>query len=164
MDTSAPCFREIPFGSDDYLLATALRDQVLRQPLGLKFSEVDLEREGGYRHFGIFAEATLLATVMMVPRPESWWQVRQMAVAFDRQGTGLGRQLLEAAEGRLRADGVARLYLHARHHAIGFYERLGYHGVGDPFTEVGIAHRRMEKTLAGLSDRQASAPTATGRP
>ena len=32
--------------------------------------------------------------------------------------------------------------------AVAFYERLGYEIDGEPFTEVGLAHRRMRKALA----------------
>ena len=142
-----PTIREIAFGRTDYAAATALRDRVLRQPLGLKFSEVDLAKEPAYRHFGLFSGSEILATVMLVPREDGWWQVRQMAVAPAHQGTGLGRTLLLAAEKAAHRDGVTQLYLHARQHAIGFYARLGYVEAGERFTEVGIEHARMEKRL-----------------
>lgn len=43
--------------------------------------------------------------------------------------------------------GYARIYLHAREYAVGFYEKLGYECFGEPFTEVGIPHRHMQKFL-----------------
>jgi predicted GNAT family N-acyltransferase len=148
METSDFEVREIEFGSAAYVTYTALRDQVLRQPLGLTFSEVDLEKEPGYRHFGLFSAEQILATVMIVPTDATVAKVRQMAVAFNYQGRGLGQQLLTAVEQRLFRDGIGHLYLHARDSAVGFYQRLGYSVVGDPFTEVGIPHRKMEKALA----------------
>jgi hypothetical protein len=30
---------------------------------------------------------------------------------------------------------------------VGFYERLGYSIYGDPFVEIGIEHRHMQKKL-----------------
>jgi len=39
------------------------------------------------------------------------------------------------------------MVLHAREAAIPFYLRLGYELEGEPFTEVGIPHRRMVKLL-----------------
>ena len=39
------------------------------------------------------------------------------------------------------------LTLHARETAVAFYLRLGYRVVGEPFVEVTIPHRTMEKLL-----------------
>ncbi|KAA5606785.1 GNAT family acetyltransferase [Roseospira marina] len=53
-----------------------------------------------------------------------------VAVAPNRQGSGLGRRLMEAAEAWLRARGVWKLQLlvRAENTAVSaFYEHLGYH-------------------------------------
>ncbi|HEX7926497.1 MAG TPA: GNAT family acetyltransferase [bacterium] len=55
--------------------------------------------------------------------------VYYVAVAPDRQGEGLGAQLMAAAEAWLTARDVPKLHLMVRDsnaQAIGFYERLGY--------------------------------------
>jgi predicted GNAT family N-acyltransferase len=39
------------------------------------------------------------------------------------------------------------MILHAREAAVPFYLKLGYALAGEPFEEVGIPHRAMEKTL-----------------
>jgi predicted GNAT family N-acyltransferase len=41
------------------------------------------------------------------------------------------------------------MVVHARDVAVGFYERLGYQSVGEPFVEIGLPHQTMEKELAG---------------
>jgi predicted GNAT family N-acyltransferase len=38
--------------------------------------------------------------------------------------------------------------LSAQIHARGFYERAGFHVVGEPFMDAGIPHRKMVKDLA----------------
>ena len=35
----------------------------------------------------------------------------------------------------------------AQTHALGFYERAGFHVVGEPFLDTGIPHRKMVKEL-----------------
>lgn len=71
-------------------------------------------------------------------------KVMQMAVDPQRQNEGLGRRLVVAAEARAFGElHLARLYCHAQDRAIGFYERLGWHPEGEPFTEAGIGHRKM---------------------
>jgi predicted GNAT family N-acyltransferase len=54
--------------------------------------------------------------------------------------TGVEELLMN--EGRIK-----RIFLNARGTAIGFYAKLGYTGVGEEFTEVGIPHLRMDKAI-----------------
>lgn len=140
-------FVEIAYGSGLYQQEIDLRDEILRKPIGLKLPE-RMEDEAACRHFGLVAEGQLLACLIVVPRGRGVVQIRQMAVRADRQGTGLGRQLVESAEAAIQASGTREVYLNARSTAIGFYNRLGYQGVGERFIEVGIPHWRMEKRLA----------------
>lgn len=139
---------EIEFGSTLYGKALHLRDEMLRKPIGLRHSEADMEKEPGYRHFGLLIEENLVACLMVVPHGAGVAQIRQMAVREDLQGKGYGRFLMTAVEPILKASGVGRLFLNARSTAIEFYARLGYARVGERFTEVGIPHLRMEKALA----------------
>ncbi|MEX0326794.1 MAG: GNAT family N-acetyltransferase [Puniceicoccaceae bacterium] len=138
---------EIDFGTELYARELVLRDAMLRKPIGLKHSEADLEKEPGYRHFGLLLEGHLVACLMVVPHGDELVQIRQMAVRDDLQGRGYGRFLMTAVEPILEASGVGRIFLNARHTAIAFYEKLGYAGVGERFTEVGIPHLPMEKAL-----------------
>ena len=135
---------EIEFGSELYREERLLRDEMLRKPIGLALPE-RMEDEGACRHFGLVKTGRLEACLIVVPREAGVVQIRQMAVRAERQGRGLGRALMDAAEAAIRADGIDRIYLNARATAVGFYEKLGYRVVGKPFTEVGIPHRRMEK-------------------
>ena len=74
-------------------------------------------------------------------------RVRQMAVETARQKGGLGRQLMSAVEEEARRAGIREISLHAREVASGFYARLGYARVGEPFLEVGIPHFEMHKKI-----------------
>ena len=70
-----------------------------------------------------------------------------MAVSATRQKQGLGRELITRVEAVLVKRGYARIVLHARDVAMGFYEKSGYRFTSDEFLEVGIPHYRMEKAL-----------------
>lgn len=77
------------------------------------------------------------------------WQLRGMATDPAFRGTGLGKAMLAFAESGLRAETpVRQLWCNARVPAIGFYERLGWHVVSEPF-EVPTAgpHVKMTKSL-----------------
>ncbi|MEM1058123.1 MAG: GNAT family N-acetyltransferase [Verrucomicrobiota bacterium] len=144
-------FSEIAYGSADYATACTLRDDVLRRPLGLELSVVDLEQERQCRHFGFFTDGELVACLLVHPREEvgpGTVQIRQLAVEPALQGRGLGRRLMRETEEALAKDGVRRVYLNAREPVIHFYVRLGYVAVGPPHVEIGLAHQRMEKALA----------------
>jgi predicted GNAT family N-acyltransferase len=77
-------------------------------------------------------------------------KAERVAVLDARQGTGLGRVLMEALEAKARASGHDSLVLNAQVSVQGFYERLGYRALGARFMEAGIEHVPMEKTLRGV--------------
>jgi ribosomal protein S18 acetylase RimI-like enzyme len=63
------------------------------------------------------------------------------------QRRGLGKRLMNELEATLRSRGFTSIILHARSSAVGFYEKLGYSAIGDEFTEITVAHRRMVKVI-----------------
>lgn len=77
-------------------------------------------------------------------------QLRQVAVSPEFQGTGVGRQLVEALEEWAREHGASEIWLNARDSAFPFYERLGYAYDGELFVSelTRIPHRPMRKSLA----------------
>jgi predicted GNAT family N-acyltransferase len=42
---------------------------------------------------------------------------------------------------------IRQVYLHARSSVVGFYEATGYKIAGEPFWEVGLEHRAMQRFL-----------------
>jgi predicted GNAT family N-acyltransferase len=141
------------YGEKEYTAAWELREAVLRRPLGLSLEGVDLSEESHYWHFGAFDETSgeILGTVFLIPQEGAFWRLRQMAVRPDLQGRGIGRHLVLGAIAAARAAGASGITLHARAEAIGFYERLGFRSVGNPFLEVGIEHQTMSRALADES-------------
>lgn len=141
-------FREIAYGTDEYVLECSLRDEVLRKPLGLSIRHEDLNLEGKQFHFGLFENTgELIGCVVAVPGQSGAAKIRQMAVRPSRQGQGHGRELMTAVEKDLSQRGFRRLVLHARASAVGFYQKLGYAVTGDEFIEVSIPHFKMEKVI-----------------
>ena len=54
---------------------------------------------------------------------------------------------LHRLERQLRIEGIREVRIHARRAATEFYRRLGCQVVGEPFTEVGIVHDMMWRSL-----------------
>lgn len=141
-------FGKIDFKSTYYESECALRDEVLRRPLGLSLYDEDLSVESEQLHFGLFDAADVLrACVIAVPVSVLEVKIRQMAVQNGCQGQGLGRRILHDLEEVLAKQGIVRFSLHARKSAIGFYEKLAYAVADDEFVEVGVPHVKMCKVL-----------------
>ena len=139
-------FRGYAHGSADYQAALDLRLEVLRSPLGLTFDPADLAKEASEIHLGAFEGDRLVATLILIPHGDEA-KMRQVAVAPDRQGQGIGGKLVAFSEDFARAAGFSAMALHARETAVEFYERLGYTAYGEPFIEVTIPHRAMRREL-----------------
>lgn len=129
------------------ILAVKLRRKVLRVPLGLDFTPEELEAENADLHVGLFERGELVGVLILTTLDETRVKMRQVAIEPDRQGEGLGRILVQASETIARERGFERIVLSARANVVGFYESLGYEVVGEPYEEVTIPHRWMEKAL-----------------
>lgn len=137
----------IAYGSEDYEQALALRDQLLRKPLGLSLYDEDLSDEKNDYHLGIFTGTELDAVLVLIPKDRATLQMRQVAVRENRQGQHLGARLVAFAESFAATQGFTRIVLNARQTAEAFYHKQGYTTVSEPFVELGIGHVRMEKGL-----------------
>jgi ribosomal protein S18 acetylase RimI-like enzyme len=135
-------------GSVGWRKMVALRDQVLRAPLGLTFTDKQLAAETGQIHLALWLQDMLAGTLLLLPPdPEGEAKLRQMAVRPGLERQGFGTLLVRHGEAELRRLGATGARLAARASAIGFYARLGYIVEGAPFMEVTLPHRTMRKPL-----------------
>lgn len=136
------------FQSSQYYQALALRDKVLRAPLGLFFSGEDILAEQTYTHFIMLQEDQVVATAQMVNTGNGIGKMRQVAVDFEFQSRGFGGKLVDFIENWARESGLNGITLHARETAVAFYEKRNYSAKGESFMEVGIPHFLMEKHIS----------------
>jgi GNAT superfamily N-acetyltransferase len=134
-------------GTPEYRQMVKLRDDILRKPLGLGFTQQELEEEKNNMFIAAFEDDDILGCCMLVEENSETVRLRQMAVLNDLQGKGIGRALMGFAENLARDRGYKILSMHARKNAAGFYEKMGYKIAGNEFTEVTIPHYVMEKKL-----------------
>jgi predicted GNAT family N-acyltransferase len=127
----------------------ALRYAVLYEPFGVAPDGGWDTDEPGSRHAVALADdGEVLGYARLLPAPgDAERQVRQVTVAPDARGAGVGRALMGAVERRAAEEGAASVWLAARKEAVAFYERLGYAQVGGWFVSemTGIPHVRMRK-------------------
>ena len=139
--------KQIDHGTKEYQQMVKLRNDILRQPLGLVFTEDELAKEKEDILIGAFDDDEMLACCLLTRSGNDSVRLRQMAVQNNLQGKGIGASMMNFAETVARDKGFKKMTMHARKTALGFYEKLGYRVVGDEFTEVTIPHFVMEKSL-----------------
>jgi len=139
----------IEYKSKPYDEMVALRDKVLRTPLGLTLSEQDLVKDANDILLGLSIPRPrrIGACCILTPMDDATVKLRQMAVEDGLQGAGIGASMLSFAEFVAKEKGYRKVILHARKVAIGFYLKYDYNIVGEEFTEVGIPHFEMEKEI-----------------
>jgi len=89
---------EAVLGSDLYRQCLCLRETVLRRPLGLTIPREELADDASRQHFCALSYGVVVGSVSLKPLDETTLQLKQMAVAADRRGAGVGAQLLAHAE------------------------------------------------------------------
>ncbi len=128
----------------------ALRFEALRKPLGMPPGSELFPFEAESLHLVAIDAGHVIGCVLFRPQGRTG-RLFAMAVAGENRGRGVGAALVARLEQHLRNEGYEEVFLHARGHALGFYERLGYRIEGEPFEEVGIEHRLMKKDLRLLA-------------
>ena len=135
------------YGSDLYRRSVALREEILRRPLGLTLSKKELADDSQRLHFCAVAGEGVIGTVSLRPLDTRKVQLKQMAVAKNRRGANIGIRLLRHAEGWARRKGFSLVVLHARVGAEGCYAKFGYASEGGVFQENTIPHIKITKRL-----------------
>jgi GNAT superfamily N-acetyltransferase/quinol monooxygenase YgiN len=111
-------------------------------------------------HLGAFLQTELLGIASVYRQSPSGevddglWRLRGMAVRPESQGRGIGSELLQACLDHVAEHAGNALWCNARTSAAGFYRRLGFEAVGDPFELEGLGpHFLMRRVIARESPR-----------
>jgi predicted GNAT family N-acyltransferase len=131
-----------------YAAVWELREQVLRQPLGMSLRDEDLSMDNDDTIVIALHQDNVIGCIMLHNAGDGVVKFRQMAVKPAWQGRGIGRRLMTGAEQEALRQGFRSVKLHARLVAAEFYTKTGYLQVGDLFTEVSIPHVLMVKQLS----------------
>lgn len=137
------------FATPTYDEAVALRDEVLRAPLGRRIADDDLAGEADQLHFGLFDAGELLGTATLRADDRGALQMRQVAVLAQARGQSVGLALVRHCEAFAKTNNAPALFCHAREVARGFYERCGWEAYGLPYEEVGLPHVDMRSRVVG---------------
>jgi ribosomal protein S18 acetylase RimI-like enzyme len=130
-----------------------VRNQVLRKgkPLTSCFFEGDNLQTTS--HFGIYAvdKCIGILSVFQIKNNSfgalNQFQIRGMAVLPEFQELGIGKQLINHCENLFLDTTETVIWCNAREKAVGFYEKMGFDKIGNPFIidDIGI-HYIMYKS------------------
>lgn len=131
-------------GADAQRLRTAVFVEEQRIPKELEWDAADATavHAVAYNRLG-----RPLATGRLLAHEPGTSKIGRMAVDRTLRGGRLGRDVLQALTETARERGDAEVVLHAQRSAEGFYARLGYTVLGEPFEEANIPHVTMFKRL-----------------
>lgn len=135
--------------------ALALRQEVFcdEQHFQDEFDEID-DRAS---HLVLYEETLPVACGRCFAEEDpACWHLGRLAVKKAFRGRGLGRLVLIVMEIKAVESGAKTTRLSAQMQAVPFYEKCGYHTVGESYLEENCPHILMEKDLAGLSQPAAS--------
>jgi ElaA protein len=130
------------FPTDDIATCRALRRVVFIQEQGVSEADEVDDLDPIATHILATIDGTPTGCARIVPGT-GYAKIGRVCVLARARGTGLGAVLMQAAIAECRRQGFARVKLGAQVHALGFYERLGFHPVGEIFDDAGIPHREM---------------------
>lgn len=139
-------FKEIAYRSKEWEEAVNLREKILREPLGSKFSEEELEEEKDHIQIAGFLNEKLVATAVLVTEGQNM-KMQRVVVTDNLRSKNIGSRMMSFCEELARDRNINIMYCHARNTAVNFYTRNDYQKVGDYFDEDGIPHLKMIKNL-----------------
>lgn len=146
-EMTALVFKFVGHNSTEWKEAVALREDVLRKPLGQVFSAQELEAESEHFHVAGYLVDALIATAVLVPEGNSL-KMQRVAVNPSHRNENIGSRMMEFCETWAREHEFDNIYCHARDTAVNFYVKNKYSKEGDYFDEDRIPHLKMVKHLA----------------
>lgn len=133
----------------------ALRVRVLRQGTPATRANYPEDNYPDVVHFGIVEDESVIATSTWFIKecPEAPGvvavQLKGMAVENSLQSGGYGAQLIQAGIALATERNAEIVWARARDSALGFYEKCGFHTVGDGFIDepTGMPHHIVVRRL-----------------
>ena len=139
-------FKIVSYASEAWEKAVTLREEILRKPLGERFTVEELEEEKNHYQIIGLVKKELIATAVLVPEELSI-KMQRVVVSDKLRNLNIGSKMMTYCETYAKNKGYQIIYCHARDTAVNFYLKNKYVSEGDYFNEDGIPHLKMKKIL-----------------
>lgn len=127
---------------------------ILRPHQSIEQCKYEEDHAKGSFHLGAFFEGKLISIASFSPQIQPLitespaYRLRGMATLVGYRDQKGGSTLIKHAEEKLAENGVQAVWCNARSHVKGYYSKLGWDELGEPFEIPGIGtHIVMYKTL-----------------
>ncbi|AWM20338.1 GNAT family N-acetyltransferase [Bacillus subtilis] len=141
---------KIIFAEDTY----EIRHRILRPHQSIEQCKYEEDHAKGSFHLGAFFEGKLISIASFSPQNQPLitespaYRLRGMATLEGYRDQKGGSTLIKHAEEKLAENGVQAVWCNARSHVKGYYSKLGWEELGEPFEIPGIGtHIIMYKKL-----------------
>ncbi|WP_264536342.1 GNAT family N-acetyltransferase [Flavobacterium sp. N1736] len=141
--------KEIP-SKDTYIV----RQPVLRKGKPIESCIFEGDDLKSTHHFGLFDNEELIGIISLFSQTntifadENQAQIRGMAILENHQKKGYGEALVKHCEFFCKAQNVDLIWFNARTAAVGFYKKMNYQIIGEPFDIKDVGeHYLMFKKL-----------------
>ncbi|AYF10612.1 GNAT family N-acetyltransferase [Bacillus subtilis] len=131
-----------------------IRHRILRPHQSIEECKYEEDHAEGSFHLGVFYDGTLISIASFSPQSQPLitespaYRLRGMATLEGYRDQKGGSTLIKHAEEKLAKNGVQAVWCNARSHVKGYYSKLGWEVLGEPFEIPGIGtHIVMYKTL-----------------
>lgn len=139
--------KKITYGTEEYETSIDIRNEAFRKPWGLDIRDEDLTGDKDMDMFGGYLGDKMIATIFLTEDDEETARIKSVAILEEYRRKGLGRYLMEYVENIARERGYKKVNLMGRVSVEGFYNKLGYKTIGEPFDYHTIPHIDMVKEL-----------------
>ncbi|MDX7995963.1 GNAT family N-acetyltransferase [Bacillus subtilis] len=131
-----------------------IRHRILRPHQSIEQCKYEEDHAKGSFHLGAFFEGQLFSIASFSPQIQPLitespaYRLRGMATLEGYRDQKGGSTLIKHAEEKLAKNGVQAVWCNARSHVKGYYSKLGWEVLGEPFEIPGIGtHIIMYKKL-----------------
>ncbi len=139
--------KKIEYGTEEYEKSIVIRNHAFRIPWGLDIRDEDLTGDADMDMYGGYLDGEMIATVFLTEDDPKTARVKSVAILEEHRVKGLGTYLMNFVEDIARERGYTKVHLMGRVSVEGFYHKLGYKTLSEPFDYHTIPHINMEKQL-----------------
>lgn len=139
--------KKIEYGTEEYERSIDIRNHAFRIPWGLDIRDEDLTGDADMDMYGGYLNGEMIATVFLTEDDSNTARVKSVAILEEHRVKGLGTYLMNFIEDIARERGYTKVHLMGRVSVEGFYHKLGYKTLSEPFDYHTIPHVNMEKQL-----------------
>ncbi len=139
--------KKIEYETEEYEKSIDIRNHAFRIPWGLDIRDEDLTGDAEMDMYVGYLDGNMIATVFLTEDNSKTARVKSVAILEEYRVKGLGSYLMNFIEDIAQKKGYEKVHLMGRVSVEGFYHKLGYKTLSEPFDYHTIPHINMEKKL-----------------